>query len=119
LELQKVKEGLAAQSANNFAITQLESQKSTALISAQMADAKYEALKSQQFLAEKICECCCTVKEKVDTVKEKIDLIDRDRLRDNLIVSKEDNNILKVLELANVFGYGDRGRGRSPGRHHH
>jgi polyhydroxyalkanoate synthesis regulator phasin len=108
LEMQKVKEGLACQAAQNFSITQLESQKSTALISAQLAEAKYEALKSQQLIVEKMGECCCEVKEKMD-------LIDRDRLRDNLVVEREDNNLLKILEFTEL--YGDRGRG-SRGRHH-
>jgi len=114
LELQKVKEGLAYQASQNFAINQLEQQKSTALISAQLAEAKYEALKTQGVIMDKVGECCCAVKEKID-------LIDRDRLRDNLVVSKEDNNLLKILEFTNAFGgYGGRrSRSRSPGRHHH
>lgn len=97
LEMQKVKEGLAAQAAQNFASTQLESlknfasaqleaQKNREAIQQQLCDAKYEALKSQQFLADKIDECCCTVKEKMD-------LIDRDNLRDNLNISRDKNAI--------------------------
>jgi polyhydroxyalkanoate synthesis regulator phasin len=108
LEMQKVKEGLACQAAQNFSISQLEAQKSTALISAQLADAKYEALKSQQLIVDKMGECCCEVKEKID-------LIDRDRLRDNLVVEREDNNLLKILEFTDL--YGGRG-GRHHGRHH-
>jgi hypothetical protein len=55
-------------------------------------------------------ECCCEVKQKID-------LIDRDRLRDNLIVQREDNNLLKVLELTGGLGGGWGGRrSRSPGR---
>ena len=50
-------------------------------------------------------------------MKQKIDLIDRDRLRDNLIVQREDNNLLKVLELTGGLGGGWGGRrSRSPGR---
>jgi hypothetical protein len=90
----------------------------------QLADAKYEALKSQQFLADKICECCCDVKQKIDradcNIKEKVDLIDRDRLRDNLTVSNNDNNLLKILEFTQAFGhgygYGGYGRGRRHSR---
>ena len=101
LEMQKVKEGLASQAAHHFASTQLEAQKIKECLSAQLADAKYEALKSQQYLGDKIDECCCSVKEKID-------VIDRDRLRDNLTVEREDNNVLKLLELGQFYG---RGRG--------
>jgi hypothetical protein len=70
----------------NFASAQLEAQKNREAIQQQLCDAKYEALKSQQFLADKIDECCCTVKEKMD-------LIDRDNLRDNLNISRDKNAI--------------------------
>lgn len=81
LEMQKVKEGLAFQAAQNFASLQLESAKTSGLISAQLAEAKYDALKNTQFLADKVGECCCEVKMKIDN-------IDRDRLRDNLVVER-------------------------------
>jgi len=110
LELQKVKEGLAAQASHHFASAQLEAQKNREAIQMQLADAKYEALKSQQYLTDKMGECCCEVKQKID-------LIDRDRLRDNLIVQRDDNNLLKILGLTGVLdgrgGYGgDRGSRR-------
>jgi len=108
LEMQKVKEGLASQAAHHFASTQLEAQKIKECLSAQLADAKYEALKSQQYLGDKIDECCCSVKEKMD-------VIDRDRLRDNLTVEREDNNVLKLLELGQFYGRG-RGGDRRGGR---
>ena len=57
LELQKVKEGLAAQASHHFASTQLEAQKNREAIQMQLADAKYEALKSQQYLTDKMGEC--------------------------------------------------------------
>ena len=104
LELQKVKEGITMQAANNFAINQLEAQKNREAIQKDLAEAKYEALKSQQYLADKLGECCCSIKEKMD-------VIDRDRLRDNLIVSRDDNNVLKILELGALGGYGGRGYG--------
>ena len=116
LELQKVKEGITMQAANNFAINQLEAQKNREAIQKDLAEARYEALKSQQYLTDKIGECCCSIKEKID-------LVDRDRLRDNLIVARDDNNVLKVLEFGGLggrgFGYGGRrggSRSRSPGR---
>jgi hypothetical protein len=108
LETQKVKEALAAQAAQNFASNQLETLKAFAsaqleaqknreaiqmdaqrnreAIQQQLCDAKYEALKSQQFLADKIDECCCSVKEKMDS-------IDRDNLRDNLDIARDKNAI--------------------------
>jgi hypothetical protein len=113
LELHKVKECLATQASNHFAVGQLEQQKMGALISAQMAEAKYEALKSQQYVADKVDECCCEVKQKIDNV-------DRDRLRDNLVVEKGDNNILKIIELATLRrGYGDDCDRRDRHHHHH
>ena len=120
LELQKVKEGLAAQAAHNFASAQLEAQKNREAIQMQLADAKYEALKSQQFLADKLCECCCSIKEKVDTV-------DRDRLRDNLNVARDQNAIYQGIEFQQLLwggrgGYGPwgpgYGYGRGEGDHH-
>jgi len=85
LEMQKVKEGLAFQAAQNFASLQLETAKSNGLISAQLAEAKYDALKNTQFLADKMGDCCCEVKMKIDD-------IDRDRLRDNLIVERVEHH---------------------------
>jgi hypothetical protein len=117
LELQKVKEGLAGQSATQFAAAQLDAHRNREAIQKDLAEARYEALKSQQYLTDKVGECCCSIKEKMD-------VIDRDRLRDNLIVSREDNNVLKILEFGGLgggrgYGYGGRrggSRSRSPGR---
>jgi hypothetical protein len=114
--MQKVKEGLACQAAQNFSISQLEAQKNREAIQRDLADAKYEALKSQQYLSDKMSECCCEIKGKMD-------LLDRDRLRDNLLVEREDNNLLKILEVAGIArgghggygGYGRHSRSRSPG----
>ena len=52
---------------------------------------------SQQFLADKMSECCCSIKEKVDAVKEHADHIDRDRLRDNLNVTRDQVHSLKSI----------------------
>jgi len=110
LESQKIKEGLAQQASTHFAINQLEQQKVKESLSMQLAEAKYEALKSQQYLTDKMSECCCEVKEKIDNV-------DRDRLRDNLTVSKEETNLFKLMEIGALGGFGgrrggDRGDGR-------
>jgi hypothetical protein len=116
LELQKVKEGLASQASTYNAAAILDAHRNREAIQKDLAEARYEALKSQQYLTDKMSECCCTIKEKID-------LVDRDRLRDNLIVSRDDNNVLKVLEFGGLggrgFGYGGRrggSRSRSPGR---
>jgi len=121
LELQKVKEGLACQASQNFAITQLELQKNFAsaqleaqknreAIQKDLCDAKYEALKSQQYLGDKLAECCCKLEAKAD-------LIDRDRLRDNLSNARDKNAIYEGIEFQQLFwgsrggpygGYGDR-----------
>ena len=88
LELQKVKSELAQQASTHFSVGQLEQQKLGSAISSQLAEAKYEALKTQCTLAEKMAECCCEVKQKID-------LVDRDRLRDALTAQTTDNNSLK------------------------
>jgi hypothetical protein len=95
LELQKVKADLATQAAQQFSIGQLEQQKLGSLISAQLAETKYEGLKNQQFLADKIDNSSESIKMRMDT-------IDRDRLRDNLTVERNDNNVLKILELTEL-----------------
>ena len=102
LEMQKVKEGLACQAAQNFSITQLEAQKNREAIQMQLADAKYAALQSQQYLSDKMSECCCEIKQKIDEV-------DRDRLRDDLIVNRDENALLKFAEHSNRFGGWGRG----------
>jgi len=47
----RAKDSLAAQASQNFASLQLEGQKSKELLSVQLADSKYEALKNQQSLS--------------------------------------------------------------------
>ena len=61
-------------------------------------------------------ECCCEIKGKID-------LIDRDRLRDNLVVEREDNNLFKILAVAGLgrdgydrYDHHHHSRSRSPGR---
>ena len=121
LELQKVKSDLAAQAAQQFSIGQLEQQKLGSLISAQLAESKYEGLKSQQFLADKIDHTS-------ESIKLRVDNIDRDRLRDNLTSERNENSVLKVLELTELSRrrdydrrpyYDDYGRGRDGEHGHH
>jgi len=107
MEVLKSKSDLSAQSAQQFAVGQLEQQKMGACISAQMAEAKYDALKNTQELSKQVAECCCALKEKNDA-------IDRERLRDNLSVAANDNNRLQLLEQARQ-GSGILGAGILPG----
>ena len=110
LEMQKVKSDLAAQSAQQFSVNQLENQKLGSMISAQLAEAKYDALKNTQDLGNKIEKCCCELKEKND-------LLDRERLRDELIKSNSDNNLLKTPYTlgSGILGYPGFGPGFGPG----
>jgi hypothetical protein len=105
-----MKEILGSKQDNQFAISQLEQQKLGAALSAQMAEAKYDALKNTTFLADKMSECCCEVKEKVDN-------LDRDRLRDNLNTANNDNNFLRVLEHTRSHGGHGYGHGYGPWGH--
>ena len=115
LEQQKVKECLAAQAATNFAINQLEQQKIKEVITIQLQDAKYEALKNKQDLSKEMAECCCEVKQKIDQrtqdVINTVDTLDRNRLRDEVNTINNENTILRLLD--DDWG---RGRGRGRGR---
>jgi hypothetical protein len=118
LEQQKVKECLAAQAANHFAVNQLEQQKLKEVITMQLQDAKYEALKNKQELSKEMAECCCEVKQKIDQrtqdVINTVDTLDRNRLRDEVNTITNENTILRLLDFDR--GYGRRGRSRSPRR---
>ena len=89
-EILRTKADLSAQSASQFSVTQLEQQKMGAAISAQMAEAKYDALKNHTDMSKQLAECCCEIKGKNDQ-------IDRDRLRD-------ENTVYKVNPYGPVGG---------------
>jgi hypothetical protein len=110
LEMQKCKADLAAQSAQQFSVNQLENQKLGSMISAQLAEAKYDALKNTQDLSKQIEKCCCELKEKND-------LLDRERLRDEVLKCNSDNNLLKTPYTlgSGVLGYPGVGPGFGPG----
>jgi hypothetical protein len=65
LELQKVKEGLACQASTYNAAAILDAHRNREAIQKDLAEARYEALKSQQYLTDKMGECCCEIKEAV------------------------------------------------------
>ena len=109
MEILKCKSDLAAQSAQQFSIGQLEQQKMGSVISAQMAEAKYDALKNTQDLSKQLAECCCELKEKND-------VLDRDRLRDTLTAVNNENGILKALEFTHHYHGRGRGHRRSRSR---
>lgn len=110
MEVMKCKSDLAAQSAQQFSVNQLENQKLGSMISAQLAEAKYDALKNTQDLSKQIEKCCCELKEKND-------LLDRERLRDEVIKCNSDNNLLKTPYTlgSGVLGYPGVGPGFGPG----
>lgn len=123
LEQQKTKECLAQQAAQQFAISQLEAQKVKEVITLQLQEAKYEALKSKNELSKEMAECCCEVKQKIDQrtqdVIGTVDTLDRNRLRDEINTTNNENNLLKFAEFS-PFGYGGYGRGHGRGsRRHH
>lgn len=119
LEQQKTKECLAQQAAQQFAISQLEAQKVKEVITMQLQEAKYEALKSKNELSKEMAECCCEVKQKIDQrtqdVIGTVDTLDRNRLRDEINTTNNENNLLKFAEFAS-WPYEGRGSRR---RHHH
>ena len=90
MEILKSKADLSAQSASQFSVSQLEQQKMCASISAQMAEAKYDALKNHTDISKQVAECCCELKEKNDR-------LDRERLRD-------ENTVYKVNPFGPVGG---------------
>lgn len=90
MEMMKCKADLSAQSASQFSVSQLEQQKMGSVISAQMAEAKYDALKNHTEITKQLADCCCEIKGKNDQ-------IDRDRLRD-------ENTVYKVNPYGPVGG---------------
>lgn len=96
---------------NHFAALLLEQQKVKECLTLQLQDAKYEALKNKQDLSKELAECCCEIKMKVDNrsqdVINTVDTLDRNRLRDDLTVANNENQLLRALEY-----YDDHGRGR-------
>ena len=123
LEGQKSKEQLNTHMAN----AKYESLKNNMYLannlSSANADAKYEALVNQNVLSSQMMKNCCDIKSTVDQraldTKDLIGSLDTNRLRDDLIVSREETNLFKVADLIGGSGYGDgygygcgRGRGR-------
>jgi hypothetical protein len=114
LEQHKVKECLAAQAAQNFAVQQLETQKVKEVITTQLADAKYEALKNKMELSQQLAACCCEIKEKVDSKGTEITTLINDNETDDL---RQQNTVLATENffLDNDWGYGYGGHGHRGG----
>jgi len=104
---------------NHFAAILLEQQKAKECLTLQLQEAKYEALKNKQDLSKEMAECCCEIKMKVDQraqdVIGTVDTLDRNRLRDDLNVANNENNVLKILEWYDDRGYDRGGYGRGRG----
>jgi hypothetical protein len=110
---------MISKSDNHFAALLLEQQKVKECLTLQLQDAKYEALKNKQELSKELAECCCEIKMKVDhrsqDVINTVDTLDRNRLRDDLTVANNENNLLRALEYYEDHGNG-RGRRRRRNR---
>jgi hypothetical protein len=110
---------MISKSDNHFAALLLEQQKVKECLTLQLQDAKYEALKNKQDLSKELAECCCEIKMKVDhraqDVINTVDTLDRNRLRDDLTVANNENNLLRALEYYDDHGNG-RGRRRRRSR---
>ena len=100
---------------NHFAALLLEQQKVKECLTLQLQEAKYEALKNKQDLSKELAECCCEIKMKVDNrsqdVINTVDTLDRNRLRDDLTVANNENQLLRALEY--YEDHGRHGRRRS------
>lgn len=110
---------------SHYASILLEQQKVKESLSLQLQEAKYEALKNKMELSKEMGECCCEVKEKIDQraqdVIGTVDTLDRNRLRDGLTVTENENNLFRTFELFDDYrggrrghhgGHGSRGRRR-------
>jgi hypothetical protein len=110
---------MISKSDNHFAALLLEQQKVKECLTLQLQEAKYEALKNKNELSKEMGDCCCEIKMKVDQrsqdVINTVDTLDRNRLRDDLTVANNENNVLKILEF---YQDGDYGYGRGRGRRH-
>lgn len=121
--------GLAKQMDNHYASLLLEQQKSKECLSLQLQEAKYEALKNKMELSKEMGDCCCEIKQKVDQRSQEViatvDTLDRNRLRDEVNTTSNENNLLKFAEFGPWGGYGGGyggygGEGREGrGRDHH
>ena len=115
--------GLAKQLDNHYASILLEQQKSKELISLQLHEAKYEALKHKMELSKEMGDCCCEIKQKVDQRSQEVigvvDTLDRNRLRDEVNTTTNENSLLKFAELGAFGGPGGYGGYGGYGGHHH
>jgi hypothetical protein len=112
---------MISKSDNHFAALLLEQQKAKECITLQLQEAKYEALKNKCDMSKEMAECCCEIKQKIDQRSQDVigtvDTLDRNRLRDEINTTNNENNLLKLAEFG-VFGdYGRGDYGRRGSRH--
>ena len=114
--------GLAKQLDNHYSSLLLEQQKSKELITLQLHEAKYEALKHKMELSKEMGDCCCEIKQKVDQRSQEVigvvDTLDRNRLRDEVNTTTNENSLLKFAELGGYGGPGGFGGYGGHGYHH-
>lgn len=107
---------MISKSDNHFAALLLEQQKAKECITLQLQEAKYEALKNKCDMSKEMAECCCEIKQKIDQRSQDVigtvDTLDRNRLRDEVNTTNNENNLLKLAEFG-VFN--DYGRHRRSG----
>ena len=119
LESQKTAALLANKQDNHFAALLLEQQKAKECITLQLQEAKYEALKNKCDMSKEMAECCCEIKQKIDQRSQDVigtvDTLDRNRLRDEINTTHNENSLLKLAEFGVFNDYGRRSRHRRSG----
>jgi hypothetical protein len=112
LEQHRTTDALASQAAQNYASTLLEQHKIKEALSQQLFDAKYEALKNKDALSMQMSECCCEIKQKIDCkvsgLADNIKDIEANRIRDSLIIEKNENMFARLLNSQNNNRYCDK-----------
>lgn len=103
---------MISKSDNHFAALLLEQQKAKECITLQLQEAKYEALKNKCDMSKEMAECCCEIKQKIDQRSQDVigtvDTLDRNRLRDEINTTHNENSLLKLAEFGVFNDYGRR-----------
>ena len=103
---------MISKSDNHFAALLLEQQKAKECITLQLQEAKYESLKNKCDMSKEMAECCCEIKQKIDQRSQDVigtvDTLDRNRLRDEINTTHNENSLLKLAEFGVFNDYGRR-----------